>query len=115
MNKLYSLEKLEEIAQGDNVFIQNMITTFIDNVSEEIKNIPKFIDAGKWNTIKSIAHKLAPSYSYMDAESLFALAANIEKEIRYEGDLSEITTMTHQMYAESLVLIDELKKNFDKQ
>ena len=115
MNKLYSLEKLEEIAQGDDVFIQDMITTFIDNVSEEIKNIPKLTDAGEWETIKAIAHKIAPSYAYMGAESLFALAANIEKEIRNDGDLSEITAMTHRMYADSLVLIDELKKNFDKQ
>ena len=108
-NKIYSLEKLNEIAQGDDAFIQELIITFIETVSEEIKNIQKLMEVGDWQAIGKIAHKLAPSYAYMDSESLYALVANIEKKIQ-KSDLAEITAMTHQMCTDSLVLIDELRK-----
>ena len=110
MNKLYSLDKLKEIAQGDDAFVQEMVTTFIDSVSAEVDNIQKLMTVGEWKTIGRIAHKLAPNYAYMDAESLYALTADIEVKIKNGYDLTEITAMTHRMCADSLVLIDELKK-----
>ena len=108
-NKIYSLEKLNEIAQGNDAFVQEVITTFIETVSEEIKNIRELMEVDDWKAIEKIAHKLAPNYAYMDSESLYTLAANIEKKIQ-KSDLVEITTMTHQMCTDSLVLINELKK-----
>jgi HPt (histidine-containing phosphotransfer) domain-containing protein len=109
-NKFYSLEKLEEIAQGDDVFVREMITTFVDTVSEEVKNIESLMDVGEWKTIGGIAHKLATNYAYMDAEALYELAAKIEKIIIRDCDLTEITEMTRKLCADSLVLIAELKK-----
>ena len=114
MNKLYSLEKLKEIAQGDDAFVREMAITFIDNVSVEITNIQKLIDEGEWKTIGGIVHRLAPNYAYMGAETLYKLAADIEKKIKDDYNLTETTTITRQMCADSLVLIDELKKYFDK-
>ena len=114
MNKLYSLEKLKEIAQGDDAFVHDMVVTFIDNVSVEITNIQKLMDEGKWKTIGGIAHKLAPNYAYLDAGALYKLAADIEKKIQNDCNLTEITAMTRQLCVDSLVLIDELKKYFDK-
>jgi len=112
MNKLYSLDILQEIAQGDDAFVQDMITTFIDNVSGEAENIRKLMDAGEWQSVGGIAHKLAPNYAYMDSESLYKLAAEIEMKIKNGSDLTEITELTRKMYADTLVLIDELKKTF---
>jgi len=109
-NKFYSFEKLEEIAQGDNAFVQELVNTFIETVSVEVKNIQRLMNAGEWKTIGGIAHKLASNYAYMDAESLYTLAINIEKKVQ-SCDLTEITEMTHKMCADSLVLISELKKN----
>jgi len=109
-NKLYSLEKLKEIAQGDEAFIQDMIITFVDSVSEEVNNIQRLMEAGEWEAVGRIAHKLIPNYAYMDSEALFALSADIENKIQNNGDLTEIMAMTRQMCADSLVIIDELKK-----
>lgn len=108
-NRIYSLEKLNEIAQGDDVFVQELIITFIETASEEIENMQKLMEVGDWKAIGKIAHKLAPNYAYMDSEPLYTLAVNIEKKIQ-KSDLAEITEMTHQMYTDSLVLIDELRK-----
>lgn len=110
MKKLYSLEKLQELAQGDDAFVQEMVTTFINNVSEEAANMQKLMDAGDWKAIGRIAHKLAPNYAYMDSESLFSLAADIEEKVQNGHDAAEIMAMARQMRADSLVLIDELRK-----
>ena len=110
MNKLYSLDKLKEIAQGDDTFVQDMIITFVETVSEEVKNIQKLLDADEWNAIRQTVHKLIINYAYMDAESLFALSADIENKIKNGSNLTEITALTRQLCADSLVLIDELKK-----
>jgi HPt (histidine-containing phosphotransfer) domain-containing protein len=110
-NKFYSLEKLKEIAQGDDAFVQEMITTFIDTASVEIKNVQRLMDVGDWKTIGEIAHKLATNYAYMGAESLYTLTDNIEKKIQNGCDLTEIPEMTRRMCADSLVLIDKLRKN----
>ena len=112
--KFYSFDKLNEIAQGDNAFVQEMIISFIDTISEAVNDMQKLMNDGEWKTIGGIAHKLASNYAYMDAESLYVLAANIEKKIQNSYDLVEITAMTRRLCADSLFLIDELKKHTDK-
>ena len=112
MDKLYSLNKLKEIAQGDDAFVQELIVTFVDTVSAEVTNIQRLMDVNEWKTIGGIVHKLAPNYAYMDSESLYELAADIEKKIQNSCDLNEITAMTRQMCSDSLTLIAELKKTY---
>ena len=113
--KLYSFDKLKEIAQDDDAFVQEMITTFIDTVSEEVTNIERLMDTDEWKAIGGIAHKLASNYAYMDSESLYALSANIEIKIKSGCDFIEIAAMARQMCADSLLLIAELRKiNNDK-
>jgi len=112
MNKLYSLKKLEEIAQGDNAFVQDMVSAFIDTVSVEVTNIQELMGKGEWKDIGGIAHKLVTNYAYMDAVALFALAVDIEKKAKNGCDLTEITATTGQLCADSLILINELKKCF---
>jgi len=111
MSKLYNLDKLKEVAQGDDAFVHEMVITFIDSVSEEIANIQKYTAESEWKAIEKIAHKIAPNFAYIDAESLYVLAADIETKIQNGHDLTEIETMTHQLCADSLVLLDELRKN----
>ena len=112
MDKLYSLDKLKEIAQGDDAFVQELIVTFVDTVSAEVTNIQRLMDGNEWKTIGGIVHKLVPNYAYMDSVSLYELAADIEKKIQNSCDLNEITAMTHQMCSDSLTLIAELKKTY---
>lgn len=110
MDKLYSFDKLNEIAGGDEAFVKELVVTFIDSVSSEVENMQRFMQTGDWKAIGAIVHKLTPNYAYMDSQALFELAASIEKEIKSDGNLNEITVKTNRMCADSLVLINELKK-----
>jgi hypothetical protein len=38
-HKLYNLKKLEEIAQGDETFVSDMVVEFVNNVTASVENI----------------------------------------------------------------------------
>jgi HPt (histidine-containing phosphotransfer) domain-containing protein len=112
MNKLYNLKKLNEIAQGDEGFVQDMVITFVENVTEEIESIKKLKTLENWTAIAEIAHKLASNFAYLEAESLHALAVNIEKSVILNHNVSNMPEKTEQLCSGGLLLINELKKDF---
>ncbi len=113
MHKLYNLKKLEEIAQGDEGFIREMVATFVENVTTEIESIQKLKAAESWTAIAEIAHKLASNFAYLGADNLHALAANIEKSVVADHDLSDVTTKAETLCQEGILLINSLKKDFE--
>lgn len=112
MNKLYNLKKLNEIAQGDNDFVQDMLITFVENATEEIESIKKLKTLESWTAIAEIAHKLASNFAYLEADSLHALAVNIEKSVILDQNVSSVLEKTEQLCSEGTLLINELKKDF---
>lgn len=113
VNKRYNLKKLAEIAQGDEDFIRDMVTTFVENVTTEVDGIQKLKLSGSWTAIAEIAHKLASNFAYLGADDLYALAVNIEKSVINDKNLSGIEEKTERMCNESILLISELKKDFE--
>ena len=109
---LYNLNKLNEIAHGDQGFIRDMVITFVENVTAEISNILSFKSVDKWTSIAETAHKLASNFAYLGADSLHDLAADIEKSVLYEHNLRGIADKTGQLCQEGMMLIDQVRKDF---
>jgi HPt (histidine-containing phosphotransfer) domain-containing protein len=110
--KLYNLRRLEEIAQGDQGFIHDMVNIFVENVTAEIDNILSFKTEGNWKSIAESAHKLASNFAYLGANSLHDLAAGIEKSVIYENNLTGIAEKTEQLCHEGMTLVALVKKDF---
>ena len=113
VNKLYNLKKLNEIAQSDSEFIREMIITFVENVTTEIESIQKLNTSEHWTSIAEIAHKLASNFAYLGADDLHALAVNIEKSVVIDQNLFEISEKTEKLCIDGVLLINELKKDFE--
>ena len=111
-HKLYNLKKLNEIAQGDKDFVRTMVVTFIENVTTEIDSIQSFKSLEKWTDIAETAHKLVSNFAYLGADRLQALAANIEKSVLNDHDLTDIADKTDKMCNDGILLIDQLKEKF---
>lgn len=111
-DKLYHLKRLEEIAQGDERFVKDMVSTFVENVTVDIKSIQKLQLSEDWIKIAEFAHKLASNFAYLGAGSLHALAGNIEKSVILDQNLTGIAEKTGQLCSGGLQLIDELKRDF---
>ena len=111
--KLYSLKKLDEIAQGDQGFIQEMLVTFVENVTVEIEGIKSLKLVENWTAIAETAHKLASNFAYLGADRLHALAVDIEKSVIRDRDLTGVTDKTDSLCDEGVLLISQLKRDFD--
>jgi len=112
-DKLYNLNKLDEIAQGDQGFIREMLVTFVENVTTEVDNIQLFKSMGNWTGIAEAAHKLASNFAYMGANGLRALAADIERSVLKDNDLTGIEGKTDQMCTDGAFLIEQLRIDFN--
>lgn len=112
VHKHYNLKKLDEIAQGNQGFIREMLVTFVENVTSEINSIQSFKAAMDWVSIAEAAHKLASDFAYLGANSLHALAADIEKSVLNDNNLTGVTDKTDKLCNEGILLISQLKKDF---
>ena len=111
--KLYNLKKLDEIAQGDQSFIQDMLVTFVENVTSDIEGIQSLKLVENWTAIAETAHKLASNFAYLGADRLHALAVDIEKSVIRDHNLTGITDKTDNLCNEGVLLISQLKKDFN--
>ena len=112
-HKLYNLKKLEEIARGNQEFIREMVVTFVENVSGDLGNVLLFKSVGNWKSIGETAHKIASNFAYLGADGLHNLAANIEMSVLSDNDLTGIVEKTNQLYQEGVLMVDQVKKDFN--
>ena len=110
--KLYDLKKLQEIAMGDDSFVHEMLEAFIKNVSIDIETVKSLKVAENWSGVAEKAHKLASNFAYLNNSNLHKQASNIEKDVFY-GNLTGIADKTDKLYNETILLIEQLKQDFD--
>ena len=111
--KLFNLKKLDEIAQGDETFVRDMVVEFVKNVTAAVDQIQTFKSAEKWKDIAEIAHKLASNFAYLGADTLQALASDIEKSVLCFNNLTGITEKTEKMCTDGILLMGQLKEKFE--
>jgi len=110
--KNYNLKKINEIAQGDQGFITEMLETFVENVTIEIERIQLFRPVENWTAIAETAHKLASNFAYLGAQNLQNIAADIEKSVLNDHNLTGIAEKTEKMCYEGMLLVCQLKNDF---
>ena len=111
-HKLYNLKKLEEIGQGDQIFIRDMVVTFVENVTTDVGSIQSLKSLENWTAIGETAHKLASNFAYLGAAGLREQALSIEKSVLNDNDLTGIAEKTEKMCLDGIVLVNQLKKDF---
>ncbi len=73
-----SLVKIEELAQGNKVFVKTLVSTFIDQLPEAIENMNSYINQGDLEGLAREAHKLKPSLDLFSVESGMSLVRILE-------------------------------------
>jgi HPt (histidine-containing phosphotransfer) domain-containing protein len=112
VQRLYNLKKLDEIAQGNQGFIRDMLVTFVENVTKDIGGIQSQKSKNNWTAIAETAHKLASNFAYLGANSLHALAADIEKSVLSDRNFTGVADKTDKLCDEGILLVSQLKKDF---
>jgi CheY-like chemotaxis protein len=76
---LYNLSKLEDIAKGNEAFIQKMIKLFIDQTPISIAEIKEAFTNDDTIKVGKIAHRIKPSIDNLGIEILHQVIRDIEK------------------------------------
>lgn len=109
-NKYIDLDYLKQISNGSNEFIYQMITVFMEEVPNEIKNLENHLANKDWAALKATAHKMKPSFSFMGVKGLEDNIHAIEKNCAEEKNLEQIPGLIERIKTITEEVIGELEK-----
>ena len=106
---IYSLNKLREISQGDEDFVSQMVSIFIEQATISIENLRQAQEEKDYEKIRNLAHKIKPSFDNLE---VFVLKENVRKleKIDTEIDVEELPALA-EVFCEVLKkVVGELEK-----
>lgn len=110
---IYNLEKIREMADGDEEFIKSVITVFLEEVPQDLKDLEIAIDKKDYDTVYKLAHKIKPNVDLLGMEQTRATALEIET-LGKSPDNSEVIKEKFPLLKKDVYqVISELKKDFN--
>ena len=109
---IYSLHKINEMADGDEDFINSVISVFLEEVPQDLEDLEKAIAVADHQIIYMLAHKIKPNVDLMGMEQARAAAFEIETLGKKTDKLPEIESKFPLLKKDVLQVISELKKDF---
>ncbi|WP_424989380.1 Hpt domain-containing protein [Flagellimonas sp.] len=110
---IYNLDKINEMAEGDEDFIVSVVSVFLEEVPEDLKGLEKAINNKDYENIYKLAHKIKPNVDILGMEQTRAKALEIETLGKTAGSMSEIEEKFPILKRDVLQVVAELKNDFD--
>lgn len=111
--KYTDLTMLKKMADGNDQFIKDFITLFLETAPATIMGMQKALSEKDWIQLKNLAHKLKPSFNYLGIMQLTDAAATIEKNVVKQLDMEVIPTLVDQIVEISNIAFTELKNEIN--
>ena len=109
---IYSLDKINEMAEGDEDFVLSVISVFLDEVPQDLNDLEAAIASGDYENVYKLAHKIKPNVDLLGMEQTRATALEIETLGKDASNSSEIEKRFPMLKKDVLQVISELKKDF---
>ncbi len=106
---LYDLTKLNEIAKGNQAFIDKMIKLFIDRTPDAINDLQQHLANKEYDRVKALAHKLKPSIDFLNIHDLKEDIRSIEDYSENRIHLDKLPALLTKLENICLQVIEELK------
>ncbi|MDC6367728.1 MULTISPECIES: Hpt domain-containing protein [Flavobacteriaceae] len=110
---IYSLDKINEMAEGDQDFVLSVISVFLDEVPEDLEGLEKAINDRDYENVYKLAHKIKPNVDLLGMEQTRAIALEIETMGKNDASIADIEEKFPLLKKDVLQVIGELKKDFD--
>ncbi|SNR76813.1 HPt (histidine-containing phosphotransfer) domain-containing protein [Maribacter sedimenticola] len=110
---IYSLDKINEMAEGDQDFINSVISVFLEEVPEDMDLLEKALVAKDHGQVYQLAHKIKPNVDLLGMEQTRAIALEMETLGKEVGNMEEIEKRFPLLKTDITQVIAELKKDFD--
>lgn len=112
---IYSLKKINEMAEGDEDFVHSVISVFLEEVPTDLKSLEQAITAKNHEQIYKLAHKIKPNVDLMGMEATRANAFDLETMGKNMANMNEIESKFPQLKQDILQVIIELQNDFHLQ
>jgi HPt (histidine-containing phosphotransfer) domain-containing protein len=99
-NRLFDLSYLNQIFQGNQEMIKQIIHLFLQQVPEYISEMEACIARNDLHALHPLAHKAKSSISMLGLRSMEEKILRIEKNSREHREMEELPTLVHAVRSE---------------
>ncbi len=110
---IYNLDKIKEMAEGDEDFVISVISVFLDEVPEDLESLETAVAAEDYENIYKLAHKIKPNVDLLGMEQTRACALDIETMGKTQASMDDIRAKFPVLKTDVHQVISELKKDFN--
>ncbi|MFC4222115.1 Hpt domain-containing protein [Flagellimonas marina] len=110
---IYSLDKINEMAEGDEDFVTSVVSVFLEEVPADLDGLEKAIAERDYENVYKLAHKIKPNVDILGMEQTRARALEIETMGKNTASIDEIQEKFPMLKKDVLQVVAELKKDFD--
>lgn len=109
---IYNLDKIQEMAEGDEEFTISVISVFLDEVPADLYELEKSLGLKDYEAVYKLAHKIKPNVDLLGMEQARAVALQIETLGRNGENNGEIERLLPLLKKDIHQVISELKNDF---
>lgn len=109
---IYNLDKIHEMAEGDEEFIKSVVTVFLEEVPTDMSGLEMALGSKDYDTVYKLAHKIKPNVDLLGMEQTRAMALQIETWGRKGENKEEIERMVPLLKKDIQQVVFELKNDF---
>lgn len=110
---IYSLDKINEMAEGDTEFISSVISVFLEEVPLDLEALETAIEGKDFDNVYKLAHKIKPNVDLLGMEQTRAIALEIETLGKDPENEEEIKEKFPILKKDVHQVVSELKKDFN--
>ncbi|MEX0272986.1 MAG: Hpt domain-containing protein [Flavobacteriaceae bacterium] len=109
---IYNLEKINDMADGDQDFIVSVVATFIEEVPQDLASLENALEANDHDQVYKLAHKIKPNVDLLGMEQTRLAALEMETLGKNGADIHEIKAIFPTLKTDIHQVVGELKKDF---
>ncbi|RNC87463.1 MAG: Hpt domain-containing protein [Allomuricauda sp.] len=110
---IYSLDKVNEMAEGDQDFVLSVVSVFLEEVPTDLADLESAIAEKNYEQVYKLSHKIKPNVDLLGMEQTRATALELETLGKNEGNMSEIEAKFPLLKKDVEQVVSELQKDFD--
>ena len=110
---IYNLDKIKEMAEGDDEFVISVISVFLEEVPLDLHGLEQAITASHYEQVYKLAHKIKPNVDLLGMEQTRAIALELETLGKNESNMALIRDRFPLLKRDVEQVVSELRKDFD--
>ncbi|MCE4566122.1 response regulator [Maribellus sp. CM-23] len=103
------IEELMNMANGDKVFLKEMIRIFISSSQSNLKKIKAGIDQQQWKTVADLAHKMAAPVKHMNIMPVYNTVKTLQQLAESSAETSQLEAQFARLRSEINILNTHLQ------